>query len=162
MKKIKLLTLAIFSLIITMSFFSCGKPYTPPPLSEVLPNTVWEGSSFFRIPDTETIKDASYQGGIRIVFLKDEASISASYNFYYQYLDTTYGNYWVQGSKYEVFKGNASYSCNEDDITLKIKWDSEIAENLGGNEWIGAADEYRNSMFLRNVFGDIVTFRKGY
>ena len=153
-----------------MSFFSCGKPYTPPPLSEVLPNTVWEGSSYFRIPDTETIREASYQGGIRIVFLKDEASISASYNFHCQYLDSswnysteTWDYHWQQNyGKYEVFKGNATYTCKEDDITVKIKWDSEIAENLGGSEWIGAADEYRNSMFLRNVFGDIVTFRKNY
>ena len=161
MKKIKLLLVGIFSLILLMCFFSCRKPYTPPPLSEVLPNTVWNGDCFFRIPDTETLKDAAYQGSIKILFLKDEASVSTSFNFSYQYLDTTYGyDYWNYGSKYEVFKGNATYTCNNDDITIKIKWDSEVAENLGGTEWIGtcSAENQYSSMILRNVFGDIVRF----
>jgi hypothetical protein len=165
MKKIKLLSVIIVSLIITMNFFSCGKPYTPRPLSEELPNTVWQGqeSYSFRIPDTETLKDGSYYGSVKILFLKDEASISANYTFNYQYLDTTYGyEYWYNGSQYGTFKGNATYSCNEDDITIKIQWDNELAEEFGGNEWIGTCNENRYSMFLRNVFGEIITFRKDY
>jgi len=160
--------MVIFSLIITMSFFSCIKYEVPEepepkPLSEILPNSVCQGYCDFRIPDTETLKDASYEGSIKIIFLKDEASITAKFRFSYQYLNND-GD-WEYGEKEEVFKGNATYSYNEDDIKIKIKWDSENGEKLGGKEWIGTGktESYSNSysLFLKNVFGEIVTFRMG-
>ena len=163
----KLLSVVIISLIIATATFSCMKILKPKPLSEVLPNSVCEGDCDFRIPDTETVKNASYQGSIKIIFLKDEASITANFGFSYQYLSDQ-GDYWEDGFKNEIFKGNATYSYDKDDIRIKIKWDSAIAEKLGGNEWIGTGKTEGNSsstsysLFLKNVFGEVVTFRMNY
>jgi len=171
MKKIKLLTLVIFSLIITMSFFSCGKPYTPPPLSEVLPNSIWSGGCSFSIPDTETIKDSRYNGYVKILFLKGEASISTDFSCNYKQLDSSYSYYeeqwnyfwsdqWTSGIN---IKGTATYDCKEDDVAIKIQWENDFGEKFGGKEWKGEGitNEYQStSMYLKNVFGETVIFGK--
>jgi len=155
-----------------MSFSSCMKfpeipdvpEPKPKPISEVLPNSIWRGYCAFRIPDTEMLKDASYDGSIKIILLKEDATITANFNFSYQYLNDQ--GEWNYDGKEEVFKGNATYTYNEDDIKIKIKWNSENGEKLGGKEWIGTVktDSYGGysvnySLFLRNVFGEVVTFR---
>jgi hypothetical protein len=171
MKKIKLLSVVIFSLIVTGSLFSCRK-YTPPPLSEVLPSSIWSGGCSFSIPDSESITNAKYSGSVQILFLKDEANISTDFSCTYKSLDSSYYDdqwnyYWNDKYEYNVnIKGTATYECKGDDVTIKIiKWENNLGEQYGGKEWKGEgiSNEYQStSMFLKNVFGETVIFGRSY
>jgi hypothetical protein len=166
-----LLSVVIISLIAVICVCFCKKnEFKTKPLSKIINSSTWVGQSFFTVPDTETISDASYRGSVRISFMHNEASISTEFIYTYSYPDSTwnYSNdtwrYFLNTGGYQsiLCKGKATYTCEGNDITIKIKWDSELAEKFGGNEWTGIYSENSGSMGLKNVFGDIVTFSSSY
>ena len=171
-----MLSAVIISLIATTCFFSCLKEKYHT-LSEMINNNNnWVGASeiFISIPDSDTIRDASYKSDIyqpiQISFVQDEARISVNFYYSHSYLDSTY-NYYDETWSYFwntpwnfpvqiIFKGNGTYVCDGNNIAIKnIKWDNKVAEKFGGEEWSGTYNPKDCLMGLKNVFGDTVTFR---
>jgi len=158
----RLLSAVIVSLIVSACLVSCLK-HNYQSLSEIIDNTTWTGENecFFTVPDEETIKNTSYHGTVRISFVQDEVSISVEFYYSFQELDPVY-NYWNTRSGTEIFKGNATYVCKGNDITIKdFRWNNNLAEQFGGDEWTGTYNENNGFMGLKNVFGDILTLRGG-
>ncbi|MCL2132333.1 MAG: hypothetical protein FWH36_07795 [Lentimicrobiaceae bacterium] len=171
----KLLSVVIVSLIVSTCFFSCLKEKYHT-LSDIINNSIWTSGTCersFTVPDSDTIKDLSlysnYYYPFTISFLEGEAVIIANFNYTYNFLDSMYNYYedrweyfWqpMWGTLEITFKGIGTYVCDGNNITIKnIKWDYETAEAFGGEEWTGTYNANDGSMELKNVFGDMATFR---
>ena len=136
--------LKVFAIVLFCSLFtlttlhSCDK-------SKKLDGTTWEGECGF---DDPTEGNITHEGTVSISFTSENADIIAKFKV----KDTYYG-----GTENETHKGTATYTCEKNNISIKIKWDGEMY-GLDDGKWNGTFDE--TIITLKNVFGETVKFKK--
>jgi hypothetical protein len=153
MKKIRILAILAFVLFTLIGFYSCDKK--PDEIKVELNGTEWEGEvEFGKGPSNEPY---TYKGNISISFASDDADIVVKMKITHTYWDSW--NYqWITDSYTETYKGTATYSCEEDKVTLKIKWKNDDVDDIDDGKWSGTFDQTK--MTLKNVFGETVKFTK--
>jgi len=134
MKNIKLTTILAFCFFALIGLNSCDK-------AGKLDGTNWEGECEFKAHDEK------WNGTISISFSKDDADIVAKFKV---------KSYWSDYT--ETYKGTATYNCEKDKITLKIKWKEDRIDDIDDGKWSGTFD--KTTMTLKNVFGETVKFKK--
>jgi hypothetical protein len=121
----------IFCLIASASFNSCDK-------AKQLEGTTWEGDC-----DFYSNYYGRHDGTVSIYFTTTDADIRADFK--------------NDGDKV-ICKGTANYSCDKDQISIRIRWKDDWIDDIDDGRWTGKVE--KNTMTLRNVFGETVRFKK--
>jgi len=140
MKNIKFRTILALVLFTLLSLQSCDK-------AKQLEGTTWEGDCDFTVDRW----DEKYDGTITISFAADDADVVAKFKV----KDTYYGDTYT-----ENHKATATYTCEKDVVTLRIKWKTgeSFIDDIDDGKWSGTFD--KTTMTLKNVFGETVRFKK--
>ena len=167
MKKLLSKTLAfVLVSLFALIFNSCEKT------NKLLEGKTWsEYISFYDPPEAENYPFISqydpgyfdsYSGRVTIEFTtKEEADVSVKFTvreYYYKYISESYG--WMKsddGQYEEIYKGVATYTCEGNDVSLRVKWKNPEAYDFDDGKWTGTVDNL-HQMTLKNVFGKTVIF----